>query len=275
VRDGLILRRGNGFCVSPSPVNRMFLFRQMFLHHPHHGRLCRCLHKPARLFLHNIHRAVSLSDNQRFDHQVIDTVPDKGKGQRGITSDIMFLCLKDFTQIRIQFHRYTLFHCTPSLVSFKTIPFPRSSSLISSARLKFFSFLAFVLSSIRASMSASSISSSLSTISPRISQRRTIRSKSAFAYSLELSPSAVVLTNFTSSKIAVMASAVLKSSSIASSNSLMNSAVFAAFSFSTSVICSVCAVSIRCFSWSAALVIRSRLFFAASISSALKFSGLL
>ena len=62
--------------------------------------------------------------------------------------------LKNFLHIGIKFKPYALFHFTPSRVSSKIIPFSNNSLRISSARLKFFSFLAAWRSSISFSISS-------------------------------------------------------------------------------------------------------------------------
>ena len=124
-------------------------------------------------------------------------------------------------------------------------------------------------------MSESRISSSLSTIIPSTSVSLTRRSNRFSRYSLELSSSVIVLMNFTRSNTAAIASAVLKSSSIALSKFPTYSADFANFSASVSAISSLFALPIRNFRRSAAVMILSSPLFAASINSALKFSGLL
>ena len=81
-----------------------------------------------------------------------------------------------------------------------------------------------------------------------------------------------VFMNLTSSKIAAIASAVLKSSSMASSYLVRNASASLMSASSFSVISPSFALARKSLARSAAVRIRSKEFFADSIKSALKFS---
>lgn len=85
---------------------------------------------------------------------------------------------------------------TPALVSSRMIPLSANKSRISSARAKFFAFLAACLSSINASISSSRSSSFFSVIIPRISQSCTIMSRSCCAYALLPLSAVTLLSSF-------------------------------------------------------------------------------
>ena len=118
---------------------------------------------------------------------------------------------------------YALFHFTPSRVSSRMMPFSRSSftDLISSCKVLCFSCLPDA-PAIRFSISASSsLFLLLSDQSQNITQILDHFLQSASTNALLLPSPALVFANLTSSKIAAIASAVLKSSSIASSKLLL------------------------------------------------------
>src|SRR5579883_773885 len=170
-------------------------------------------------------------DAVELAHRIIK-ITRRGVDRRG-DGDVVagLLTIAGMNELAFEFH--DRFHLTPSLVSSRMTPLAASSARISSARLKFLEFLAATRSATSLSIS-SSLSPPLETEAFNTSKTASKRARNSLApmtLSERNSPASIaVFTSRMYSKAAPRASAVLRSSSRASSKAFsaapVRSAIF-------------------------------------------------